>query len=114
MSFLISLALPLLLCLVITGITSFIWRDDLARPVIFAMTGFLATFGLHRVIQAGTKFLGLFRSGGYFLEARNPPDILQLAKENMNTETLVQCALLLILGLPLLHLLRTAMVKAYL
>ena len=95
-----------------SGTTSIMWREELARPVLFATVAFLATFGLHRVIQAGTEFLEFFSKGGYFLEARNSPDILQLAKENMTTETVVQCSLLLLLGLPLLHLLRAAMGKA--
>jgi hypothetical protein len=112
MAFLISLTLPFLLCLVLAGVSSLMWRDMLTKPMAFGAIAFLATFGLHRLIQAATEVFGLFSNRGYFLEARGRPDILKIAEGNMNTQTLVQCTLLVALGIPLLYWLRATMVKA--
>jgi hypothetical protein len=79
--------------------------------MLFAVAGFLLCLGLHRVLQAITEFVKLFTGGGYFLEAREKPDVVQLAKETLNTETLVLCFLLVVVGIPLLLWLRSAMVK---
>ena len=112
MSFLISLALPFILCVVMAGTTSLLWWKALGSPVLFGVAAFLATLGLHRLLQAIVEFVKLFTHGGYFLEVRGRPDVVQLAKESLNTETVIVCVLLIAIGLPLLYLLRTAMVKA--
>jgi len=112
MSFLVALVLPLVLCLIMAGATSVLWWRTLGNPVLFAIAAFLLTLGLHPVLQAIAEFVKLFSGGGYFLEAREKPDVVQLAKENLNAESIVLCFLLVVIGIPLLLWLRSAMVKA--
>ena len=95
-----------------SGTASLLWWRTIANPATFGVVAFLATLGLHRVLQAVAEFLKLFTGGGYFLEARERPDLVQLAKESLNTEVLVLCVVLVALGIPLLYWLRSAMVKA--
>jgi hypothetical protein len=112
MSFLISLALPIIICLVLAGASTLWWLKVLPSPLLFAVTALLATLGLHRLIQAATEFAKLFVGGGYFLEARQQPIFAQLASESLNTELLVVCVALVALSVPLLSMLRTAMARA--
>ena len=112
MSFLVALALPFILCAIMAGATSVIWWRTLANPILFGIAAFLLTFGLHRVLQAISEFVKLFSGGAYFLEAREKPDVVQLAKESLNTDTIVLCFLLVVISVPLLLWLRSAMVKA--
>ena len=112
MSFLLSLVLPFVLCVALSGTASLLWWRTLASPATFGLAALLATLGLHRVLQAVAEVLKLFTGGGYFLEARERSDVVQLAKENLNTEVVVLCVLLVALGMPLLYWLRSAMVKA--
>lgn len=111
MSFLLFLVLPFLLCLSMAAVTSLLWRQDLHNPGLYAITGFLTTFGLHRLLQAGAEIAKLFIQDVYFLESRPKPDIVQLAEETMNTETFVLGVLVVVLGIPLLHRLKAAFVK---
>jgi hypothetical protein len=111
MSFLVFLVLPFLLCLGMATVTSLLWRLELQNPGLYAVAGFLATLGLHRLLQAGAELTKLFIPGGYFLESRPKPDIVQLAKETLNTETVVLSVLLVAIGVPLLRWLKAAMVK---
>ena len=112
MAFLLALVLPFVLCVVMSGTASLLWWKALASPVAFGVLALLATLGLHRVLQAIAEFAKLFTGGGYFLEARERPDLVQLAKGSLNTELVVLCVLLVALGIPLLYWLRSAMVKA--
>jgi uncharacterized membrane protein YjgN (DUF898 family) len=112
MSFLVALVLPLFLCAVMAGVTSALWWRTLGNPVVFGIAAFLLTLGLHRVLQAIAEFVKFFSGGGYFLEVREKPDVVQLAKESLNTETIALCLLLVVVGVPLLIWLRSAMVKA--
>jgi len=112
MSFLLALVLPFVLCAVMSGTASLLWWRTLANPAAFGVVALLATLGLHSLLQAVAEFLKLFTGGGYFLEARERPDVVQLAKEGLNTEVVVLCVLLVALGIPLLYWLRSAMVKA--
>ena len=109
---LLALMLPFVLCVAMAGTTSLLWWRTLASPAIFGVAALLATLGLHRVLQAVSEFLKLFTGGGYFVQARERPDVAQLAKESINTEIVVLCVLLVALGIPLLYWLRSAMVKA--
>jgi len=111
MSFLVFLFLPFLLCLSMAAVTSLLWRQELQNPGLYALAGFLATLGLHRLLQAGAEIAKLFNPDGYFLEARPRPDIVQLAKETLNTETIVLSVLVVAIGIPLLYWLKAAMVK---
>ena len=112
MSFFLALVLPFVLCAVMSGTASLLWWKTLANPATFGVLTLFATLGLHRVLQAVAEFVKLFTGGGYFLEAREGPDVVQLAKESLNTEVVVLCVLLVTLGVPLLYWLRSAMVKA--
>jgi hypothetical protein len=112
MSLLLALVLPFVLCAVMAGTTSLLWWRTFASPATFGVVALLAMLGLHRILQAVAEFLKLFVGGGYFLEARERPDVVQLAKESLNTEVVVLCVLLVTLGIPLLYWLRSVMVKA--
>lgn len=112
MSFLVALILPVIVCAVMAGTTSALWWRTLGNPAVFAIAAFLLSLGLHRVLQALAELVKLISAGGYFLEVREKPDVVQLARESLNTETLVLCTLLVIIGVPLLFWLRSAMVKA--
>jgi len=112
MSFLVSMALPFLLCAGMAAITSWLWWPTLSSPWLFAGVGFLGTLGLHRLLQAFAEFIKLFAPGGYLLEARERPTALHLAKESLNIETFILSAVLVCSGMLLLSWLRAAMVKA--
>ena len=111
MVFLAYLILPFLLCATMTGIAVLLWWKALSNPAAFAVAAFLSTLGLHRVLQIRAELVKLFW-GSYFLVARKSLDIVQLAKESINTETVVLCLMLVAFGIPLLYWLRATMLKA--
>jgi hypothetical protein len=112
MTLILALVLPSVLSVIMSVTASLLWWKTFANPATFGVVAFLAMIGLHRALQAFSEFLKSFTSGGYFLEFREKPDLIQLAKESLNLEALVTCVLLVALGIPLLYWLRSAMVKA--
>ncbi|PZP33261.1 MAG: hypothetical protein DI603_07730 [Roseateles depolymerans] len=111
MSFLLSLVLPVFICLALSGTSAVFWAKVLPSSVVFAVIAFLSMLGLHRLIQAVAEFGKLFFGGGYFLEARDKPSVAQLVSENLSTESVLVCAALVALGMPLLFVLRNAMAR---
>jgi hypothetical protein len=87
------------------------WWKDLSSPWFFGSMAVLCTMGLYRLLQAITEFGKLFVARGYFLESSNPLSTIQMAQESLNTETVVLCVMLVVIGSPLLFGLRTAMLK---
>jgi hypothetical protein len=111
MSLLLSMFLPFVVCLGMALVTSMYWWKDLSSPWLFGAIVFLCTMGLYRLLQAINEFGKLFVGRSYFLESSNPLSAVQIAQESLNTETVVLCVLLVVIGGPLLFGLRTAMVK---
>ncbi|MDQ0042458.1 hypothetical protein [Variovorax boronicumulans] len=106
MSFLLSLVLPVAVCVLLVGITSAFWWGKLQKPWAYVAFAFLAVLGLHRIVQVGAEFLRLFRRGGYYLEYQNQPDLAQLAERSLTIEALLVSTVLVVAGWPLLRWLR--------
>lgn len=109
MSFILSMVLPFLVCIVLIAGTSLAWWYSLKNPWIFLTVGFLGLLGLHRLIQVGSELLKLFRSGGYFLEYRKPVDMVQSALESLTLEAVVVSTLIVVGGMPMLYWLKKAL-----
>jgi len=105
-SFLLSLVLPVAVCVLLVGITSAFWWGKLHKPWAYVAFAFLAVLGLHRVLQAGVDLIGLFTRGGYFLEYQGQPDLAQLAERSLTIEALLISTALVVAGWPLLRWLR--------
>jgi hypothetical protein len=105
-SFLLSLVLPVAVCVLLVGITSAFWWGKLQKPWAYVAFAFLAVLGLHRIVQVGAEFLRLFRRGGYYLEYQNQPDLAQLAERSLTIEALLVSTVLVVAGWPLLRWLR--------
>lgn len=108
MSFLLSLALPFAVCVLLVGVTSALWWGKLHKPWAYVTFAFLAVLGLHRVLQAGADFIDVIAStpGGYFLEYQSQPDLVQLAERSLTIEALLVSTVLVVVGWPLLRWLR--------
>ncbi len=103
MPLLLSMALPLLACLTLVGTTSVLWWDTLQRPWVFAIVGFLAMLGVHRIVQVMFEVLELLPVGrGYFVVVRNEPNLAQLARGSLNIKSMLVTALVIVVGFPLL------------
>lgn len=50
--------------------------------------------------------------GGYFLEARQRPDFYELVQEQMTIQAFAITGVVVIVGIPLMFLLRSAFVRA--
>ncbi|SFP90334.1 hypothetical protein [Variovorax sp. 770b2] len=106
MSFLLSLVLPVAVCLLLVGITAALWWGKLHKPWAYVTFALLAVLGLHRVLQAGVEFIRLFTRGGYFIEYQNTVDLVQMAERALTTEALLVSSVLAIAGWLLLRWLR--------
>lgn len=109
MSFILSMVLPFFVCLVLITGSSFAWWNSFQNPWVFLAVGFLGLLGLHRVIQLGSEFLKLFRSGGYFLEYRKPADLVQATLDSLTLESIIVCVLIVAGGMPMLYWLKKAL-----
>lgn len=111
MSFLISLLLPTVVCLLLVSITAAAWWSKLSTPWAYVTFAFLGVLGLHRLLQAGAEFVKLFTRGGYFLEYQKRPDFVQAVEQSVTIEAILISSLLAIAGWFLLLSLKTFMVR---
>lgn len=102
MLLLIDLALPFVVCVLVSLGASLMWWQTMHAPWSFLLLSLLAMLGLHRMLQILSSFVGLFFHGGYFLEYRPPTDALTRMKEAITGETIVVCFALVVFGIPLL------------
>ena len=103
MSFLLSMILPFLGCLVLVGTTSVLWWDTLQRPWAFVVVGLLAMLGVHRIAQVVLEVFELLPVGrGYFVVARNEPNFAQLVQQSLNIKSFLITAFVIAVGFPLL------------
>lgn len=112
MSYLVSLLLPFIVCFGLSATTSILWWRTFRSPWLFAVIGFLALLGLHRIVQAAAALVTLRHPGGFFLEARENPGLFQRAMESLTLESAITCLILVIFGLPLLLWLRRFLLAA--
>ena len=114
MAFVISLILPFLAVALLIGATSATWWSTLTRPWTFVVLGTFIGLGVHRLVQAlveVVKFILQSDAGGYFLEHRDPSTAIELAKESLTKQALVEVALVLFFGYFTLAALRSALIR---
>lgn len=112
MWFLLSMVLPVATSLLLAGAASALWWGTLRSPWAYLTFSVLTMLGVQRVLQMVLEVTKIALPGGYFLEHRPAPDVLQAARESITTESLVMCVLLLAIGAQLLHWLRTLFPRA--
>jgi hypothetical protein len=113
MQFLIAIALPFLTSLVLAGVFSALWRQSLQSPWQFFVFALLLLLGLHRVVQVFAEVVKLVRTelGGYFLEVRKGADFYKRVQEQLTVEAFVIAGVVVVVGIPLLFWLRSALPK---
>jgi hypothetical protein len=107
MTFLFSLILPTIVCILVVGTTATLWWKVLTTPWTFVIFGFLTVLGLHRVIQALVEFIKIFTHGGYFLEYQARPNAIELLERSINIETVAITITLALTSLCFLYWLRS-------
>ena len=114
MAFIASMLLPVIVCVVLADITAALWWSSFSNPWLYLALSVLTLLGLHRVLQLLAEVVKLFPgTGGYFLEARrNPARFIELAQESLTLEAFIVSGLIVAAGVPVLMLLRAALIKA--
>jgi hypothetical protein len=111
MQFLITITLPFMASLVLAAICSVFWWKSFQNPWQFFVFALLLLLGLHRVVQVFSEAAKLLRNelGGYFLETRKGADFYGRIQEQLTVEVFVITGVVVIVGIPLLFSLRSAL-----
>jgi hypothetical protein len=64
MFFLIDMALPIAVCVLVSLGASLMWWQTLSSPWSFLLVSLLAMLGLHRMLQVLASLIELFLGGG--------------------------------------------------
>ena len=113
MQLLVAITLPFLTAIILSAVCAALWWQSLQSPWQFLVLALLSLLGLHRVVQVAAESFKLLRTelGGYFLEARKPPNLHELVLEQMTAEAFAIAGVVVIAGIPLLFWLRNALPK---
>jgi hypothetical protein len=113
MQFLVAIALPFLTSLLLAGVFSVLWWQTFHSPWQFFVFALLLLLGLHRVVQVFAEVVKLVRTelGGYFLESRKGADLYERVQDQLTVEAFVIAGAVVVVGIPLLFWLRSALLK---
>ena len=108
MVFILSLVLPFVAALIVAAGCSFMWRDVLARPVLFFLLSVVVVLGIHQLGQAFLEVGRLFWPGsrGYFLEHQPTPSVIKLFERGLTIEALLLAIVAAAASYPLLLAIR--------
>lgn len=107
MSFVLSLVLPAVVSLLMAALSTALWRSSLPSPTVFFAVAFLALLGLDRVLHAALELWRLVSPRGYFLEQPDKVSTIEALQRTMTTEALAMALALVVVGWPMLSLLRS-------